>query len=159
MFCRGGYVVDPIQLLNEYTDLATKQMLMNVVVRKQKFDKMEKRLFYWQVMTISALILFLLYLWFFIIRASNYSFALSISEILENQMHLFVLIVIGFGFGMIHYLEKKKDKAEKEYHDLRCEIIKKSTDLWQTPAQWEQRHEVFDMMKKEFDINLYHESK
>ncbi|WP_142353912.1 DUF2663 family protein [Fredinandcohnia onubensis] len=27
------------------------------------------------------------------------------------------------------------------------------------PVQWRERQRVFEMMKKEFDVNLYHESK
>lgn len=152
-------MLDPIRLLNDHTDLATKQMLANVVERKKKFDRMEKTLFHWRALTMSVIGVFLFYIWFFIVRASGYSFSVSISQILGNQFHLVVLLLAATGAAFIQHFDKKKEKAEKEYHDLRCEIIKKSTDLWPQPDKWGYRQEVFDMMKKEFDINLFHESK
>ena len=51
------------------------------------------------------------------------------------------------------------DKAEKEYQLLRCEIITKSKLLWEKESEWKNRHKVFEMMKKNYDINLYHENK
>ncbi|MFT4413131.1 DUF2663 family protein [Fredinandcohnia humi] len=30
---------------------------------------------------------------------------------------------------------------------------------WKEPSQWKGRQKVFEMMKREFDVNLYHESK
>ena len=51
------------------------------------------------------------------------------------------------------------EKAEKEYQLLRCEIIQKSKLLWENESEWKNRHKVFEMMKNNFDINLYHENK
>jgi hypothetical protein len=152
-------IEDPIRYLSDHTDYVTKQMLTDVVARKQKFDMVERKLLFWRVMTISMISLFFIYIWAFIIKGNNYSFAVSISEILGNVIHLYILLLAGMGIGFINFYDKKKDKAEKEYHDLRCEIIKKSIELWPLPDKWIYRQEVFEMMKQEFDINLYHESK
>jgi hypothetical protein len=59
----------------------------------------------------------------------------------------------------MNIFREKKEKAEKEFHALRCEIIDKSKDLWKKEESWTSRHLVFEMMKKTFDINLYHENK
>ncbi len=55
-------------------------------------------------------------------------------------------------------LYTKREKAEKEYHALRSEIIDRSKDLWKEDS-WKKRNEVYELMKKEWDINLYHVSK
>lgn len=150
---------DSVRLLNDHTDLAAKQMLQNVIERKRKFDATEKNLLVTRAITLILLGLFLFYIWFFIVKATNYSFSSSISIFFNHSLHLFILLLISSGFGANIYLDKKKEKAEKEYHDLRCEIIKKSIDLWPQPEKWDYRLDVFEMMKSKYDINLYHESK
>nr|WP_193750923.1 DUF2663 family protein [Bacillus coahuilensis] len=41
---------------------------------------------------------------------------------------------------------------------MRKEIVDRSKDLWKE-QRWNDRHIVFEHMKKNYDINLYHESK
>jgi hypothetical protein len=62
-------------------------------------------------------------------------------------------------YGYMVLIKKKLDKAEKEFQLLRCEIINKSKQLWEKEEEWKNRHKVFEMMKKNYDINLYHENK
>ncbi|MEW8986220.1 MAG: DUF2663 family protein, partial [Bacillus sp. (in: firmicutes)] len=62
-------------------------------------------------------------------------------------------------YGLMNLFRNKRDKAEKEFHALRCEIIDKSKDLWRKEEAWSNRHLVFEMMKKNYDINLFHENK
>lgn len=59
----------------------------------------------------------------------------------------------------MNVIRQKVDKLEEEFHALRCEIIDKSTDLWNTDEAWRNRHLVFRMMKEQYGINLYHENK
>jgi hypothetical protein len=77
----------------------------------------------------------------------------------DGTYHILVVLLIVGGYATAQYYKKKEEKAETEYHNLRCEVIRKSTELWPQPIQWQKRHEVFSMMKNEFDINLFHESK
>ncbi len=70
-----------------------------------------------------------------------------------------MLIVIFGLYGLMNVYRQKRDKAEKEFHALRCEIIDKSKDLWKKEDAWNNRHLVFEMMKQNYDINLYHENK
>ncbi|MFK4997736.1 DUF2663 family protein [Bacillus sp. N9] len=51
-----------------------------------------------------------------------------------------------------------KREGRKEFHNLRCEIIDKSKDLWKE-ERWRSRHTIYAHLKKQYDINLYHESK
>ncbi|WP_409301433.1 YpbF family protein [Peribacillus sp. SCS-155] len=148
-----------IILLDEHTDQATRQMLQNVVVRKRKFETLKKKhiLSIVAAMTLSCMLL--VYLYFYIAVPYSYSFFAMFSVFVNNSMHfLFLLITVGVYSYMI-LLKKQRDKAEKEFHGLRCEIIDRSKDLWKQKEEWKNRHKVFEMMKKNYDINLYHENK
>lgn len=154
-----GINMEPeIKMLNHHTDEATKQTLQLLVNKKRKQDTFKQREWRWRLSCCFSVGLFLGYVYLFIFRQSP-SYSTSISYFFDRSVHLWVVMFIAFQLGMIKYLLYKKDKAEKEYHDLRKEMVKRSDDYWSKPADWKQRHQVFDMMKKEFDINLYHETK
>ncbi len=148
-----------IMLLNEDTDQATKQMLQHVVDRKRKFEALEKkhRTIMW--CTVSTSILFVVYLYLFVFIPYSYSFFSIFSVFVNQTYHLFFLICTIGLYGYLSIVKNKMDKAEKEYQLLRCEIITKSKQLWEKETEWKNRHKVFEMMKKNFDINLYHENK
>jgi len=144
--------------LSDRTDRATKQMLQNVVNKKRKFDRYKSYHFYllWISVFYCFIILYLLY--HIVLEPYSYSFFEIFSIIFNNQNHLFFLFLAVFLLGATKVLYDKKEKYEKEYHELRCEIIDRSKDLWKAEA-WKSRHEIFEMMKKHYDINLYHEAK
>lgn len=149
---------EPIKNLNHYTDEATKQMLQKVVERKRKYDKLYFQHLIVMWLTIGFTAIFLYYLYKNIASVYSYSFAQMFSVFIQNSFHLYAMMVIFALFGFMNVLREKRDKAEKEFHALRCEIIDKSTDLWRDEG-WKERHKVFEMMKKLYDINLYHENK
>jgi hypothetical protein len=148
-----------IIMLDDRTDQATRKMLQKVIERKQKYDQLH----HWHLVamwsTISISFIYFLYLYYSIFTAYSYSFATMFSVYVNHSANLFMLMgVIGL-FGMMNVFRQKRDKAEKEFHALRCEIIDKSKDLWKQEDEWKNRHLVFEMMKKNYDINLYHENK
>jgi hypothetical protein len=149
----------PIMMLDERTDQATRKMLQKVVERKQKFDKLEFQHLCIMWSTILVSFGYFLYLYLTIFKPYSYSFATVFSVYINNFIHLIMLMVVIGLFGLMNVYRQKRDKAEKEFHLLRCEIIDKSKDLWRKEEEWKNRHIVFEMMKKNFDINLYHENK
>lgn len=148
-----------ILLLDEKTDLATKQMLENVVKRKKKFDLYSRRhtLAIWGTMV--PAFFYIIYLYMTIAKVYSYSFAAMFSAFVNDSNNLLFLVVTIGMYGLMNLLKEKKDKAEKEFHELRCEIVDRSKDLWKKEEEWKNRHIVFEMMKKNYDINLYHEKK
>ncbi|MDQ0157197.1 YpbF family protein [Robertmurraya andreesenii] len=148
-----------IILLDDRTDQATKQMLQKVVERKKKFDVFTFRHLLVMWTTVISAFLYFYYLYDTIAVPYSYSFAAMFSAFFNQTYNLYAMILIGGLYGLMNLLKEKKDKAEKEYHALRCEIIDKSKDLWKNEDAWKNRHLVFEMMKKNFDINLYHENK
>jgi hypothetical protein len=149
----------PIFMLDDKTDPATKQMLENVVKRKRKFDD-----FKWNhnlsiLLTLTITTCFLLYLYKTIISNYSYSFLEMFSVFLQRDFNLWFLVTTIGMYGLMNFLKTKREKAEKEYHALRCEIVDRSKDLWKKEEEWKSRHLVFEMMKEKYDINLYHENK
>jgi hypothetical protein len=149
----------PIFMLDDKTDPATKQMLENVVKRKRKFDD-----FKWNhnlsiMLTLTITTCFLLYLYKTIISNYSYSFLEMFSVFLQRDINLWFLVTTIGMYGLMNFLKTKREKAEKEYHALRCEIVDRSKDLWKKEEEWKSRHLVFEMMKEKYDINLYHENK
>ncbi|MBS4173309.1 DUF2663 family protein [Bacillus sp. FJAT-49736] len=144
--------------LSNKTDKATKQMLQNVVNKKRKFERYKNYhfLFLWISVFYCFITIYLMY--HLILKPYSYSFYDIFSIVFNNQFHMLLLFIAVFFLGATKVLYDKKEKYEKEYHELRCEIIDRSKDLWKDEA-WKTRHEIFEMMKAKYDINLYHEAK
>lgn len=147
-----------IKNLDGRTDPATREMLQKVVNKKKKFDRYKVRHIYsiWGTMLLITVYLFYLNS---TVMEHSINFASMFSTYVDDSINLYFLIFTVGSFGLMNLLKEKREKAEKEYHDLRCEIIDRSKDLWKKEDEWKNRHIVFEMMKKHFDINLYHESK
>nr|WP_275695518.1 DUF2663 family protein [Fredinandcohnia sp. SECRCQ15] len=134
-------------------------MLQHSLKRKRKYEMLKRRSTNLKLLTLFLLTCFLIYIMVAIIKPNSHSAGNIVSIFLNNGFHFFVVILIGGLYGGIRFVDKKKDEAEDKYHAIRCEIIDKSKDLWKQPDQWKEREFVFEMMKREFDVNLYHESK
>ncbi|WP_163101027.1 YpbF family protein [Peribacillus alkalitolerans] len=145
--------------LEDWTDQATKVMLNNVIERKKKFDKLKRKHFQTSVSSFILGLLFMVYLYQFILKPYSYSFFDMYSVFVDDFMNLIYMLIVFGLYGYMLFLKKKLDKAETEYHALRCEIIDRSKDLWKHEDSWKKRHKVYEMMKKNYDINLYHENK
>jgi CRISPR/Cas system-associated protein endoribonuclease Cas2 len=145
--------------IEKNADPVTKRILENVIKRKSKYDLFKKRhkLAVWITLMLGTL--FFIYIYFTIVRNYSYSFEKMFSKFVNNQNNLALLIVTIGTYGYMNLLKGKMEKAEKEFHELRCEIIDRSKDLWSRQDEWENRHFIFEMMKKDYDINLYHEKK
>jgi len=148
-----------IKELNHLTDEATKHLLNRVVEKKRKFDRLKHHHFLIMWVTIFSAFLFFYYLYKTVIFPYSYSFEAMFSSFVNDSLNVYILVITVGLFGFMNVVREKRDKAEDEYHALRCEIIDKSKDLWKKENAWETRHIVFEMMKKLYDINLYHESK
>ncbi|UII54672.1 YpbF family protein [Cytobacillus spongiae] len=149
----------PIIMLDDRTDQATRQMLQKVVERKKKFDRYKLRHLLVVYSTISLAFLYFIYLYYTILEPYSYSFFAIFSAYVNQSINLYLLILTVGLYGLMNLLKEKREKAEKEFHALRCEIIDKSKDLWKREEEWKSRHLVFEMMKKNYDINLFHENK
>jgi apolipoprotein N-acyltransferase len=138
-------------------DEVTRQMLLGVIEKKQKWERLKKKVFSLQLVTFGGFALFSIYILFYLIFPSSTWKAL-INGFLGKTVHLYILLLLFTLYWTVLYYKGKCDKAEEEFHSLRCEIIQKSIDLWKEEQQWKERHKLFEMMKREYDINLYYEN-
>mgnify|MGYP000937109203 CR=1 FL=1 len=150
---------DQILKLDEHTDPATKQMLQNVVKRKKKFDQYKAKHLFVMSCTLFFTFIYFIYLYLTIVKPFSYSFSAMFSAYVGHSANLYFLIITMGTYGLMNVFKVKMDKAEKEFHAIRCEVIDKSKDLWNKEESWSNRHLVFEMMKKQYDINLFHENK
>ncbi len=155
----GDYMELSIQALGRETDEATKCFLQNIVDRKVKFDRLERKEKHAKLIALFSSLLFLLYILYALQSVASFHMGVIVDFLFGTSYHLMAILFIAFLYGYGIQLNKKREKAEKEYHDLRCELIKKSTDLWPTEERWEARQHVFKVMKEQFGVNLYHENK
>ncbi|MEH7094748.1 DUF2663 family protein [Neobacillus vireti] len=148
----------PIQQL-DYTDQATKQMLENVRKRKKKFDDIKMWHYLSVYSTLFFAFIFTVYFYITFVKPFSFSFLAMLSAVLNDIVAVYLLAFTIVGFGAMNLLKQQKEKKEKEYQELRCEIVDRSKDLWKKEEEWKNRHIVFEIMKKQYDINLYHEKK
>ncbi|MBS4199532.1 DUF2663 family protein [Bacillus sp. FJAT-49732] len=144
--------------LGEHTDQTTKQMLQNLIDKRMKYNRY--KYIHFLLLTTAFVFGFFVFTFFYKISIqTSSSNMLDMFSLFVRKNHLLTLFFIAFAlFGSVKVIFEKKEKSEKEYHALRCEIIEKSKNLWKGD-KWIQRHMVFEQMKKKYDINLYHESK
>ena len=147
----------PLNELENNLDHVTKQIILNLIDKKMKYLKYKKVHFI--LLLISITFSFVTFYYFYH-SAVNQSFSmLDFLMILSRQKYFMILLFIGFSlFGSVKIFSEKMASSEKEFHDLRCEIIDKSGDLW-PGEQWDIRHNIFALLKSKYNINLYHQSK
>jgi len=144
--------------LGDHTDQTTKQMLQNLINKRIKYNRY-KNLHFLMLTTAFVFGLFVFYFFYRTTIETSTNSILDTFSIFIKKNHFLTLFFVAFTlFGSVKVIFEKKEKYEKEYHALRCEIIDKSKDLWKDD-KWKQRHRVFEQMKNKYDINLYHQSK
>lgn len=141
-----------------FTDQPTKQMLQSLVERKRKHETYKQKLIFFQLLTVTEAVLFLT-CFYLIVHTKNGADPSLFLFYFFQPGNVPAVLLLGGSFATCLFLKRKEEKAEKEFHELRCEIIDKSTDLWKNPVEWQHRDKVFAIMKKEYHINLYYKAK
>ncbi|WP_078553227.1 DUF2663 family protein [Bacillus alkalicellulosilyticus] len=128
-------------------------LLDTLVERKNKEKKIETLLTNWSLTTLGCLLLGCIY--------GYYTFS---SQNVQNKLDgmasnilLFVFIgILAVCLSQIKLVKKKLEKAEDEFDALRFEVIERSEELWDTKERWKNREKVYELMKNEYDVNLFH---
>ncbi|GAF65335.1 DUF2663 family protein [Alkalihalobacillus trypoxylicola] len=129
-------------------------MLTELINRKKKMDKHEKAKINWSIFVFTSMaiaFIYIIYTYFIHTASTNIRqfFTLNTSTIL-------LIMITTLGVLQVKYFKKKEEKAEKEYEELRLEIIERSPEFWQEDQDWSKRHLIFTQIKSENDINLFH---
>ncbi|MCF6408261.1 DUF2663 family protein [Pseudalkalibacillus salsuginis] len=137
----------------------TLEVVKNLIERRTKEKRFEQLLLKWSLSLFVVLFFSIVYTYFYKLPALERMFLTNrdiMSDLTKDKL-LFILLIAGVFcvIQMIHY-KKKHTKAENEYEELRIATIERGEELWEKPVPWKHRHEVFDWLKSEHDINLYH---
>ncbi|MED1561274.1 hypothetical protein AJ85_13335 [Alkalihalobacillus alcalophilus ATCC 27647 = CGMCC 1.3604] len=132
------------------------EMLQELIKRKKKLDKMEKSLKIWSIFVLSALaIISVIALYSFLFGRLRTGF--SYHQLLQmDSSTIFLILLLVTGIFQVRYFQKKEKKAEKEFEELRFEMIDKSPEIWNDDIQWKKRHRFFKAIEKRHDINLFY---
>ncbi|WP_096200990.1 DUF2663 family protein [Bacillus sp. FJAT-45350] len=132
-----------------------KEVLTSLIKKKNKESKYEKLLNATSLTTLACILIGGVYL--YLTKVNHTVYFTTILHSLVQDPFVFVYIgIIVVCLIQMRYAKKKFDKAEKEFESLRYEVIERCPELWDTKEMWEKRHHVFEVMEKEYDINLFH---
>ena len=160
MLQKEGAALEGTIFPNEYKlDGTTKKVLLKIIEKKKKFDLLKNRHLSVMWLTIFSAFCYFIWLYKHIAIPYSHSFAVMFSVYVEESWNLYILLLLIGAFGYMNVLRQKRDKAEKEFHDLRCEFIDKSKDLFGNSKEWKSRHELYNRIKDSYDINLFHQAK
>ncbi|WP_280768265.1 DUF2663 family protein [Salipaludibacillus daqingensis] len=125
-----------------------------IVKAKMKEKKAEKKLFKAGLFVLGSVAGFLLYLstqWEMLMNSPS-----MLTTIASDPIVLVFMSVIGISFVHLQNKKFKFEKAEKDYDELKEDMIERASDIWSTPEQWMERSRIFEELKQTYDINLYH---
>lgn len=143
---------------DQYLDEIGTIIINDLQKLKLKFDKKEHDIKIYNRLYIGSAFGLLAYIILYTIVPYWDQYNILIGKLISNVNHYFFIVIIVTFHFRINYLKEKSEKAEKEYHALRCEVIQRAEDLWPHGAMWEKRHLFFKEMKDKHNINLYYEN-
>ncbi|MFK3937925.1 DUF2663 family protein [Alkalihalobacillus sp. NPDC078783] len=137
--------------LNLKDNPVAKQILDELINRKTKLDQFEKRK---NRASLIVIILILVFAAFGVKWGGHGMLGLPFS--LNGFIGIFLAMLLGIGcFRMFHF-NKKTDKADKEFEELREEFIQRQEEFWQDDRNWKERHKVFTQLQHTHDINVFY---
>ncbi|CUA79528.1 YpbF family protein [Anoxybacillus suryakundensis] len=146
-------MIFPIEL-----DEVTKAILKRVMTHKKEWNDMKKRMHLSFILFLLSLALFGLYIYQTFVISHRTSIERIMMALMNDERTFSFVVFVGSLAWLVLFYKKKSEKAEQDFHALRCEFIQKSSELLQERA-WEKRHVLYEWMKKTYDISLYHENK
>ncbi|NNU90400.1 MULTISPECIES: YpbF family protein [Anoxybacillus] len=146
-------MIFPIEL-----DEVTKAILQRMITHKREWEDMKKRMKWSFILFLFSLALFGLYIYQTVVIPNHSSTERMIVAAIDNERIFWFTAFVGSLGWFVSFCKKKSDKAEQDFHALRCEFIQKSSELLEKRT-WEKRHVLYEWMKETYDITLYHENK
>ncbi|WP_461202627.1 DUF2663 family protein [Anoxybacillus sp. TBDG-1] len=146
-------MIFPIEL-----DEVTKAILKRVMAHKKEWNDMKKRMQLSFILFLLSLALFGLYMYQTFVISHRTSIERIMMALINDERTFSFAVFVGSLAWLVFFYKKKSDKAEQDFHALRCEFIQKSSELLPERA-WEKRHVLYEWMRETYDIQLYHENK
>jgi Protein of unknown function (DUF2663) len=137
--------------VNELTSIVLGQL----VEKKAEKDRWKKAINQWGLSMIFVVIATIVYLYFYKLPfAKPYENPLTLL-FLDEMVWICTVFLIFSSFHMI-WMKKKYKKADDDFEAIRTDFIDRNEEWWGDEEQWHQRHMVFEFMKKEYNINIFH---
>ncbi|MBB5172928.1 DUF2663 family protein [Texcoconibacillus texcoconensis] len=121
---------------------------------KQKEKEAEKKVYRAGYCFFFVLAISLIYVTFLLLQTGTPNSYLTL--ILGDQWLLLLLLMMSLSFYQVTMRKSKLDKAEKDFDELREDIIDRLSDIWDTEENWKEKHKLFQELKNDYDINLFY---
>ncbi|ABV62702.1 ypbF [Bacillus pumilus SAFR-032] len=118
-----------LHAISRYMDQPTQKMMETLIKRKLKYEGFAKQCKRWQWTALLSLAILLFYFVITANKGGSLQPEAMIATLLGHEVFLFWIMAEVFAFYASYYYKKKEEKAEDEYHRLRCEIITKKHRL------------------------------
>lgn len=128
-----------------------KEIVDELIKRKRKLEQFEKR------KNKASLILLILSLVFalFGVKWGGHGM-LGLPLTLNGFLGIFLVMFMVIGLLRMIHFNKKMEKADKEFEELREEFISRQEEFWQDDRNWKERHKVFTQLHHTHDINVFY---
>ncbi|UTR14603.1 YpbF family protein [Salipaludibacillus sp. LMS25] len=130
-------------------------MIRAIIKAKNKEKAAEKKLIRVGFLVIFSLISLTVYVfknWMHWFQVEGSIF----QTIITDPYILFLTILFIITFAWLQQVTLKFEKAEKDYDQLKEDMIDRAADIWSSPDDWKKRPDIFRELKEKHDINLYH---
>lgn len=141
-----------------YVDEIGKVIIKDLQKLKKKHEKREKTLTIYRTVLFITAVIFVAYLLIFTVVPYWNLYGLMVSKLINNEVHYILIGILVTVNILVKYGEKKAEKAEKEFHALRCEVIQRVDELWPVGEKRNNRHLFLKEMLEKYNINLYYEN-
>jgi hypothetical protein len=141
--------------INPFVNDLTSIVLGQLVEKKAEKDRWKKAINQWGLSMIFVVIATFVYLYFYkISTAATYDNPLLLL-FGDEMVWICMAYLILSSFHMI-WMKKKYKKADDDFEAIRSDFIDRNEEWWSDEEQWNMRHVVFEFMKKEYNINIFH---
>ncbi|MDQ0257673.1 hypothetical protein J2S74_005135 [Evansella vedderi] len=125
-----------------------------LIEAKQKEEKAEKTMMKWGLLFLGILAAGIIYIVLKLMSGESVSSYLSL--LLSDIIIVVWLAVLFFCFYYFDVKSKKYEKAEKDFEELKEDVIDRASDIWNSNQLEVKRISQYHELKNKYDINLYH---
>ncbi|MBB6449005.1 SNF family Na+-dependent transporter [Geomicrobium halophilum] len=136
----------------QYMTPFAERIIRELIKRKKEEKKRERlvRISGWITTSACALILISL----LTIGSSNDE--ITLFQMFTSNVGFIVVAICISAAAFLVFEKKKLDEAEKEYQELRNEVVDRYEEIWHTEQLRKQSYILYDWLEKEHDVNLFH---
>lgn len=144
-----GYIQASSNEARDYHEVIIEAL----IEAKQKEEKAEKAMMKWGLFFLVVLIGGIIYI---ALKLMSVEVSSYLSLLLSDMVIVIWIAALFFCFYYFDQKSKKFEKAEKDFEELKEDVIDRSSDIWNSEALEVKRIAQYHELKNKYDINLYH---